>query len=244
MNNDIITGKNPVFEAIKSNRSINKIMITKNKSNNFNKILKEASAKKIPIQKVAVSKLDDISQGENHQGIAAFVAAKDYVHIDDLIDKCKNYGDGFLIILDGLQDPHNLGAIIRTAEAVGCSGIIIPKRRSVSLNQTVAKTSAGAVEYVPVSRVPNISMTIEKLKKEGFWIVGCEATANELIYNIDLKGQVVLVIGSEGEGLSRLTNEKCDFLAKIPMKGELNSLNASVAASIVMYETIRQRLGG
>ncbi|MBZ4688261.1 MAG: rlmB [Clostridiales bacterium] len=243
MQNTIIAGKNPVMEALKSGRSINKIMVIKGKTGGLNRHLSLASKKKIPIQTVSASKLDELSPERNHQGIIAEVATKDYVDFDEMLNASKKSTEPFLILLDGLEDPRNLGAIMRTAEAVACHGIIIPKRRSVSLNQTVAKTSAGAIEYVPVSRVPNLVMAMEKLKKEGFWIVGCEASANENIYDLNLKGPIAVVIGSEGKGLNRLVAENCDFLAKIPMKGKLNSLNASVAASIVMYEVLRQRQG-
>lgn len=243
MEKNFIAGKNPVLEALKSGRSINKIMVIKDKTAGLSSHLSLAYRKKIPIQNISAPKLDELSPEKNHQGIIAEVAGKDYLDFAEILESSKKSAEPLLLLLDGLQDPRNLGAIMRTAEGMACHGIIIPKRRSVALNQTVAKTSAGALEYVPVARVPNLVKAMEKLKKEGFWIMGCEASGDENIYDLDLKGPLAVVIGSEGKGLSRLVAEKCDFLAKIPLQGKVNSLNASVAASIVMYEVLRQRQG-
>ena len=187
-------------------------------------------------------RLDQMSHTGKHQGVIAIAAAYEYATVEDILDNAKEKGEApFIFILDNIEDPHNLGAIIRTANLAGAHGIIIPKRRAVGLTATVARTSAGAINYTPVAKVTNISNTIEELKKEGMWFV-CADMDGELMYNLDLKGPIGLVIGNEGEGVSRLVKEKCDFTATIPMKGDIDSLNASVAAGVLAYEIVRQRM--
>ena len=230
--NDKIIGRNPVLEAIRSGRSVDKILVKKGKyEGSIVPIIKKAKDAGIIIQEVERAKLDQIAEGENHQGVIAYVSAYDYVSVKDILDKAREKNEPpFVIICDKITDPHNLGA----------HGVIIPKRNSVGLNSVVAKTSAGAVEYTPVAKVTNIANTIDSLKDEGLWIAAADMDGQE-IYDIDLKGSLGLVIGSEGEGISRLVREKCDFIASIPMAGEINSLNASVAAGVLMYEALRQR---
>lgn len=244
MENRII-GRNPVFEAIKAGREIDKIIVKKGEyEGSLVAIIKKAKSLKIPVIEADKPKLDALCEGGNHQGVIAFVAAHEYADLKDMIKSAKGKSTSpFIIILDKITDPHNFGSIIRTANCVGADGIIIPKRSSVGLSDVVAKTSAGALEYTPVSKVTNISETIELLKKEGFWIAGAEADG-EIMYKTDLTGAIALVIGSEGEGISRLVKEKCDFLCRIPMYGNINSLNASVAAGVMMYEIVRQRENG
>lgn len=239
---DKIIGRNPVMEAIRSGRSIEKILIKKGKyEGSVIPIIKKAKSAGIIIQEVDKAKLDALSEGGNHQGIVAYVSAYEYAKVNDILQKAYNMDEKpFVIICDRVTDPHNLGAIIRTANCVGAHGVIIPKRNSAGLNSITAKTAAGAVEYTPVAKVTNIAQTLDDLKKEGLWIVGADMDGEEM-YNIDLKGAVGLVIGSEGEGISRLVKEKCDFIASIPMSGDINSLNASVAAGVIMYEALRQR---
>lgn len=240
--NDKIIGRNPVLEAIRSGRTIDKILVKKGKyEGSIVPIIKKAKEAKIIIQEVDRAKLDMIAEGENHQGIIAYVSDYEYVEVKDILSRAADKGEApFVIICDKITDPHNLGAIIRTANCVGAHGVIIPKRGSVGLNSAVAKTSAGAVEYTPVAKVTNIANTIDDLKKAGMWIAGADMDGEEM-YKIDLKGSIGLVIGSEGEGISRLVREKCDFIASIPMNGQINSLNASVAAGVLMYEALRQR---
>ena len=240
--NDKIIGRNPVLEAIRSGRSVDKILVKKGKyEGSIVPIIKKAKDAGIIIQEVERAKLDQIAEGENHQGVIAYVSAYDYVSVKDILDKAREKNEPpFVIICDKITDPHNLGAILRTANCVGAHGVIIPKRNSVGLNSVVAETSAGAVEYTPVAKVTNIANTIDSLKDEGLWIAAADMDGQEM-YDIDLKGSLGLVIGSEGEGISRLVREKCDFIASIPMAGEINSLNASVAAGVLMYEALRQR---
>lgn len=240
-----IIGRNPVFEAIKSGREIDKLFIKKGDyEGSIVSIIKKARGLKIPVVEADKAKLDALSGGENHQGVVAICAAHSYIDIKDMIKIAKESDkEPLIIILDKITDPHNFGSILRTANCVGATGVVIPKRSGVGLSEIVAKTSAGAVEYTPVAKVTNIAETIELLKKEGFWVAGAEADG-ELMYKTDLKGPMVLVIGSEGEGISHLVKEKCDFLCRIPMFGEINSLNASVAAGIIMYEAVRQRENG
>lgn len=242
---DRIVGRNPVFEAIRAGREIDKIIVKKGEyEGSLVAIIKKAKSLKIPVVEAEKAKLDSLCGGANHQGVIAFVAAHTYQDVKDMVKAAKQKSEApFLIILDKITDPHNFGSIIRTANCVGADGVIIPKRGSVGLSDIVAKTSAGALEYTPVAKVTNISETIEMLKKEGFWIAGAEADG-ELMYKTDLTGAIALVIGSEGEGISHLVKEKCDFLCKIPMYGEINSLNASVAAGVMMYEIVRQRENG
>lgn len=235
---DIIIGRNPVAEAIRSGREIDKILIKKDgMEGSIVPIIKKAKQKGIIVQEVEKQKLDRLADGGNHQGIAAFTAAHEYASVEDILSRSEN---PLIIICDKITDPHNLGSILRTANCVGASGVIIPKRNSVGLNGIVAKTSVGAVEYTPVARVTNIAQTIDTLKEKGFWVAGADMNGEEM-YSSNLTGSLCLVIGSEGEGISRLVKEKCDFLVKIPMFGEINSLNASVAAAVLMYEASRQR---
>lgn len=243
MDSNMIEGRNPVIEALKAERDIDKILVSKgNKEGSIKKIISIAKEKKILIQYVDRNKLNQLSESRAHQGVIAFVAAYKYYEIEDIIESARNKNeDIFLIILDEINDPHNLGSIIRTANACGVHGVIIPKRRAVGLTAVVAKTSAGAIEYVPVSKVTNLSRTIDYLKGQGIWVIGADMEGENVHYKSDLSGNVALVIGSEGKGISRLVKEKCDFLVKLPMKGQLSSLNASVAASVLMYEVIRQR---
>jgi 23S rRNA (guanosine2251-2'-O)-methyltransferase len=240
---DRIEGRNPVIEALKSGRSINKILISKGeREGSIKQIIALAKEKRIVLQEVDRSKLNSLSLTHSHQGVIAYVAIKDYVDVDDILAIAESKGEQvFLIILDGITDAHNLGSILRTANSVGAHGVIIPKRRSVGLNAAVSKASAGAIEYVPVACVTNIAQTIETLKKKNIWVVGTDMTGEKPFFKNDLKGNIALVIGSEGEGTSRLVLEKCDFVVNIPMKGQISSLNAAVAGAIVMYEILRQR---
>lgn len=232
------------MEALKSGREIDKILLAKGtKGGSLTKILGKAKDKGIPIQYVDRQRINEISESNANQGIIAFVAAYKYVHFGDIIERARNKGkDPFILILDRIMDPHNLGSIIRTAEAVGVDGVIIPERRAVGLTAAVAKSSAGAIEYVPIARVVNIAQTIDRIKEENIWVVGAHMGDAKEHYNTDLKGPLALVIGSEGKGISRLIKEKCDFLVKLPMIGKISSLNASVAAAVLMYEVFRQRV--
>jgi len=241
--NDKLEGRNSVLEALKANRTINKIFVIKgDREGSIRQIVAMARQKGIIITEVEKSALDSMSTSRSHQGVIAFVAAKEYVEVDDILQIAQDKGQPpFIIILDEITDPHNFGAILRTANAVGAHGVIIPKRRAIGLTSAVSKASAGAVEYVPVARVTNISQTIEYLKKNNVWVVGTDATGEKAFYESDLKGPIAVVIGSEGEGMGKLIREKCDFVVNIPMEGEISSLNASVAAAIVMYEILKQR---
>ncbi len=243
MDNNIIEGRNPVIEALRSGRDIEKILISKgNKEGSIKKIMAMAKENRVFIQYVDKNKINQISTSGVHQGVIAYVAAYRYHELEEILDAARSKEeDIILIILDEITDPHNLGSIIRTADAVGVHGVIIPKRRSVGLTAAVAKTSAGAIEYVPVTRVTNLSRTIDYLKEQGIWVVGADMDGEKLHYDSDLAGNIAFIIGSEGKGISRLVKEKCDFLVKLPMKGRVSSLNASVAASILMYEALRQR---
>lgn len=240
--NDIIFGRNPVAEAIKSGRPLISVLVAKGeRSGSIPKILADARKTDAVIKEVDRKKLDFICGHNNHQGIAAYVAVKDYSTVEDIFNTAKERNEQpFIIICDEIEDPHNLGAIIRTAEAAGAHGIIIPKRRNASLSYTVAKTSAGAVEFMHVARVTNIPRAIDELKERGVWIY-CADMDGVSAESVDLKGAVGLVVGSEGNGVKRLVKEKCDGSISLPMKGKINSLNASVAAGILMYEVLRQR---
>lgn len=242
-NNLVIEGRNAVLEALKNNSTIDKILV-QNGSNegSIKKIVYEARQKKIVIQTVEKERLDKLSVTNRHQGVVAFIAAYDYVEVDDILKVAQERNeDPFIIVLDNISDPHNLGAIIRSANIAGAHGIIIPKRRSVGLTAVVAKTSAGAIEYTKVARVSNIARTLEDLKKHNIWIA-CADMDGDIMYNVDLKGPMCIVIGSEGEGVGKLVKQKCDFVTSIPMKGEISSLNASVAAGLLMFEVVRQRM--
>lgn len=241
---DQVEGRNAVLELIESGKDINKIYIEKGeKQGSINKILAKANERKILVTEIDKQKFRQMSQTPNAQGIIAIVPPFDYCDVYDIIDFAKEKNeDPFILILDGIEDPHNLGSIIRTAETAGVHGIIIPKRRAASVNSTVNKVSAGAVEHMNIARVNNINETINTLKKEGIWICGTDIDTNKYYYNQDLTGPLAIVIGSEGFGMSRLVKENCDFLIKIPMKGKITSLNASVSAGIVVYEAVKQRI--
>lgn len=240
-----IFGRNPVLEALKTNRTMNKLWVVKGEQKgSIREIIALAKEKKITIQMVERSKLDSMFPHENHQGVAASVAAADYVDWREMLAAAKAKGeDPLLVILDELEDPHNLGAILRSVDAVGAHGVIIPKRRAVPLTDGVAKASAGAIEHVPVARVNNVVQVIEELKKQGVWIAGAQMHG-PYMYQQDLTGPLAIVIGSEGKGLGKLVSQSCDYLVSIPMRGKINSLNASVAAGVLLYEAYRQRTVG
>ncbi len=238
-----IEGRNAVLEAFRSGKTIDRLYVLDGcKDGPVLSIIREAKKGNTLIQFVAKERLDQMSQTGHHQGVVANAAAYEYAEVEDILNAARDKGEApFIFILDGIEDPHNLGAIIRTANLAGAHGVIIPKRRAVGLTATVARTSAGALNYTPVAKVTNIANTIEDLKKEGLWFV-CADMDGETMYKLDLKGPVGLVIGNEGEGVSRLVKEKCDFVASIPMKGDIDSLNASVAAGVLAYEIVRQRM--
>lgn len=240
-----IFGRNPVLEALKAGTTVNKLMVAKGEQKgSIQEILHLAKEGRIQVQMVEKSKLDKLFPGKNHQGVAASIATADYVDWQDMLKIAEDKGEEvLLVILDELEDPHNLGAILRSVDAVGAHGVIIPKRRAVPLTDGVAKASAGAVEHVPVARVANIAQTIEELKKRGVWVAGASMEGRSM-YQQDLKGPLALVIGSEGKGISRLVAQRCDFMVSIPMQGKINSLNASVAAGLLLYEVYRQRVTG
>lgn len=237
-----IFGRNPVIEALRSDSEINKIYLAKGElQGSAKEIVTLAKEKGVQIQTIERAKLDQMFPKENHQGVAASIAEANYVDWQDMLESARKKGeDPLLIILDELEDPHNLGAILRSADAVGAHGVIIPKRRAVALTAGVAKAAAGAVAYVPVARVSNLAQTIEALKKEGVWVAGAAMGGTE-VYKQNLTGPLAIVIGSEGKGLGRLVAEKCDFLISLPMQGKINSLNASVATGVILYEVLRQR---
>jgi len=228
---------------LESDKDINKIFVTRGeKQGSINKIIGRAKGKGIVLVEVDKSKLDEMSQTGNHQGVIAIVPPFEYCEVEDILEEAKNKNEQpFILILDGIEDPHNLGAIIRTAETAGVHGVIIPKRRAASVNSTVNKVSAGAVEYMKIARVNNINDTIQFLKDSGLWIIGTDGAAENYYYEQDLTGPIALVIGSEGNGMNRLVSENCDILVKIPMHGKITSLNASVSAGIVTYEIVKQR---
>ncbi|WP_077623946.1 23S rRNA (guanosine(2251)-2'-O)-methyltransferase RlmB [Sediminibacillus massiliensis] len=242
MSEEWIIGKNPVTEALKSGRSINKVWISDQlQRQSAQKIQSLAKQAGTTVQQVPKRKIDQMVEG-NHQGVAAAVAAYEYSDLDDLFKVAEERGEApFFMILDEIEDPHNLGSILRTADAVGVHGVIIPKRRSVGLTATVAKTSAGAIEYIPVARVTNIAHTIDELKERNVWIVGTAADGSEDYRELDGGMPIALVIGNEGKGMSRLVKDKCDWTVRLAMKGKVTSLNASVAASLLMYEVFRKR---
>ncbi|MBQ1219770.1 MAG: 23S rRNA (guanosine(2251)-2'-O)-methyltransferase RlmB [Peptococcaceae bacterium] len=240
-----IFGRNPVMEALKTNRTINKIWVVKGEQKgSIREIVALAKEKRIMVQQVDRSKLDAMFPKQNHQGVAASVASADYVDWQDIVDIARKKGeDPLIVILDELEDPHNLGAILRSVDAVGAHGVIIPKRRAVPLTDGVAKASAGAIEHVPVARVSNIVQVIEELKKQGIWVAGANMHG-QYMHKQDLTGPLAIVIGSEGKGLGKLVSESCDYIVSIPMQGKINSLNASVAAGVLLYEAYRQRNAG
>lgn len=236
-----LEGRNPVLEALKSGRTINKILVAKGeKHGSIREILKLANNKGLIVQEVDKKKLDSLAQSGSHQGVLALVAPQAYVEIEDILQKAEEKGEPpFLILLDGIEDPHNLGSILRSADGAGAHGVVIPERRAAALTAIVGKTSAGAIEYIPVARVTNMAQTIENLKEKGLWVVGAHMDG-ESYTSANLTGPLAIVVGGEGKGLGRLVKEKCDFLVSIPMKGKVSSLNAAVAASLLMYEVVRQ----
>lgn len=243
METEIIVGRHAVREVIQLGHAINKVLIQEGvKKQQIDDILKSAKSQKLVIQTVPKSKLDQIANAP-HQGVAAYIAPYEYAPLDDFLAKQANKETlSTVIILDGLEDPHNLGSILRTADATGVDGIIIPKRRSVALTQTVAKASTGAIQHVPVIRVTNLSQTMDTLKDQGYWIAGAEANNATDYRQMQVDMPLAIVIGSEGQGMSKRVKDKCDFYIKIPMVGHVNSLNASVAASLLMYEVLRKRM--
>lgn len=240
---DQVEGRNSVLELLESGRDINKIFIEKgDRVGSIKEIIAKAKERKIIITELDKVKFSNMAQTNNPQGVIAVVPPFDYCDIYDIIDSAKEKDEQpFILILDGIEDPHNLGSIIRTAETAGVHGVIIPKRRAVAVNATVNKVSAGAVEHMKIARVNNINETINTLKKEGIWICGTDINTEKYYYNQDLTGPLAIVIGSEGFGISKLVKENCDFLVKIPMKGKVTSLNASVSTGIVVYEAVKQR---
>ena len=238
---DLILGRNPVIEALKANKPVDILFVNSEAGGSISLICKMAKERNVPIKQVNDQKLNSMSNGASHQGVIAVGACAEYVEVQDILDIAADKGeDPFIIICDEIEDPHNLGAIIRTAEAAGAHGVIIPKRRSASLNFTVNKTSAGAASWLPVARVANLAATIDDLKDKGVWIYGTDG-AGQNYSEVSLDGPIGLVIGSEGFGMGRLIKDKCDFLLSLPMAGKITSLNASVAAGIFMYEVVRQR---
>lgn len=240
---DQVEGRNSVLELLESDKDINKIFVTRGeKHGSINKIIAIAKEKRVVIVEKDKRQMDQIAQTENYQGVIAIVPPYEYCEVEDILEDAKNKNeDPFILILDGIEDPHNLGSIIRTAETAGVHGIIIPKRRAASVNSTVNKVSAGAVEHMKIARVTNISDTIERLKQEGLWICGTDVNTDRYYYNQDLTGPIGIVIGNEGAGISKRVKMSCDFLVKIPMKGKVSSLNASVSTGIVVYEAVKQR---
>lgn len=241
--NDQVEGRNAVLELLESGRDINKILVANGeKHGSIHKILAIAKERKIIVTEMERNKLNQIAQTPNNQGVIAIVPPYDYCEVEDILEEAKRKDEmPFILILDGIEDPHNLGSIIRTAETAGIHGIIIPKRRAASVNSTVSKVSAGAVEYMKIARVNNINETIRYLKEQDVWICGTDMDTNTIYTKQDYKMPIAIVIGSEGFGMSRLVKENCDFLVKIPMKGKITSLNAAVSAGIIMYEVVKNR---
>ncbi len=242
-NEYIVEGRNAVLEALRSDREINKVLVQKGEKNgSIIQIISIAKEKKLVITEVEKTKLDTISQTGHHQGVIIYTSPQKYCEVEDILQIAKmRKEDPFIVILDEIEDPYNLGSIIRTCEVLGVHGIIIPKRRSALITSVVEKVSVGATNYLPIARVTNLAQTIDTLKKENVWIVGTDMDAPNVGYDTDLTGGVALVIGSEGRGMGRLIKQKCDVLIKIPMKGNVTSLNAGVSAGICIYEVIRQR---
>ena len=238
-----IEGRNAVIEAFRSGKTIDKLFVLDgSEDGSIKTIMREAKKQDVIVNFVKKERLDQMSSTKKHQGVIAYAAAYEYATVEDIIENARKKGEPpFVIILDNIEDPHNLGAIIRTANLAGAHGVIIPKRRAVGLTATVARTSAGALNFTPVAKVTNIAKTIEELKKEGLWFV-CADMGGTNMYQLDLKGPIGLVIGNEGEGVSRLVREKCDFVASIPMHGDIDSLNASVATGVLAFEIVRQRM--
>ena len=243
-NENMIEGRNAVLEAFRSGKPVDKLFVLDGcQDGPVRTIVREAKKHDTLVQFVDKERLTQLSQTGRHQGVIAYTAAYEYAQVEDMLALAKERGeDPFLILLDDIEDPHNLGAIIRTANLAGAHGVIIPKRRAVGLTATVAKTSAGAINYTPVAKVANLTKTMKELKEKGLWFV-CADMGGESMYKLNLTGPIGLVIGNEGEGVSRLVKETCDFVASIPMKGDIDSLNASVATGVLVYEIVRQRLG-
>lgn len=243
VNENIIEGRNAVLEAFRSGKPVDKLYVLDGcQDGPVRTIVREARKHDTIIQFVEKERLSQLSETGRHQGVIAYTAAYEYSEVSDMLELARERGeDPFIILLDNIEDPHNLGAIIRTANLAGAHGVIIPKRRAVGLTATVAKTSAGALNYTPVAKVTNLKKTMEELKKEGLWFV-CADMGGKAMYDLNLTGPIGLVIGNEGEGVSRLVKETCDFVASIPMKGDIDSLNASVATGVLAYEIVRQRL--
>ena len=243
-NDGVIEGRNAVIEALRAGTAIDKIYIMKGETDSaLGHIASAAREKGIVVVDADRRKLDGMSRTHSHQGVIALAAVREYASVEDLLQAARDRGEPpLLVVCDELSDPHNLGAVIRTAECAGAHGVIIPKRRSAGLTAVVGKTSAGAVAHVPVARVPNIPALLKDLKKQGVWVFGTAADGTTALYDADLKGPAAIVIGSEGDGMTRLAAENCDFLVSIPMRGKLNSLNASAAAAILLYEAVRQRM--
>ena len=243
-NENMIAGRNAVLEAFRSGKPVDKLFVLDGcQDGPVRTIVREAKKHDTLVQFVDKERLTQLSQTGRHQGVIAYTAAYEYAQVEDMLALAKERGeDPFLILLDDIEDPHNLGAIIRTANLAGAHGVIIPKRRAVGLTATVAKTSAGAINYTPVAKVTNLTKTMKELKEKGLWFV-CADMGGESMYKLNLTGPIGLVIGNEGEGVSRLVKETCDFVASIPMKGDIDSLNASVATGVLAYEIVRQRLG-
>ncbi len=234
---DYIIGRNAVREALRSGRDIQRVLVAEESKKNLAEIINLARDRKIEVRMVNMKKMN--TYGEHHQGVAAMVSAVAFVSLEEAL--AKETGTPMLILLDGIEDPHNMGAIIRTAECTGATAVLIPKRHSAPVNSTVAKTSAGAVEHIPLVQIGNVSQTIAQLKKHGFWVLGAHMEGDMQMYEADMSIPIVIVIGNEGKGISRIVKNECDYLVQIPMKGCLNSLNASVAAALLMYEATRQR---
>lgn len=241
----VIEGRNAVIEALRAGTAIDKIYLAKGETDSaLGHIANTARANGVVVVNTDRRKLDQMSRTHAHQGVIAVAAVRDYASVEDIFQRAEERGEApLLVICDELSDPHNLGAVIRTAECAGAHGIVIPKRRSAGLTAIVAKTSAGAVSHIPVARVPNLTALMKDLQKRGVWIFGAEMNGSTSLYEADLKGPAAIVIGSEGSGMSRLVAETCDFTVSIPMKGKINSLNASAAAAILLYEAVRQRQG-
>ena len=239
-----VEGRNAVIELLKSDRTVNKIMVARgDRQGSINEILKLGKQNRIIVTEVDRNKLDTLSETKHHQGVIAFVAPIEYKDVDYILNVAKERGEEpFILIADEIEDPHNLGALIRSAEVAGCHGVIIPKRRAVAVTEVVSKVSVGATEYMPIARVNNINDTIRELKDKGVWIVGTDGSADTIYYKQDLTGPIAIVVGSEGRGMNKLTMKNCDFLVKIPMIGKITSLNASVSGGIVLFEALKQRL--
>ena len=239
----VIEGRNAIIEAFRAGKTVDKLFVLEHcKEGSMNTVLREAKKHDTIINYVKKERLDQMSETGKHQGVIAYIAAFEYATVDDILKKAEDKGEPpFVVILDDIEDPHNLGAIIRTANLAGAHGVIIPKHRAAGLTATAVKASAGAVSYTPVAKVTNISKTIEELKDKGLWFV-CADMGGTTMYDLDLKGPIGLVVGNEGKGVSRLVKEKCDFIASIPMFGDIDSLNASVATGVLAYEIVRQRM--